>query len=64
MGGFRYNLGYDQRTYGIVDGVDLNHHGLFSPDDTALIGVAGGYLNSDVNFDAYGSAPGFEGTMR
>jgi outer membrane autotransporter protein len=49
-GGFVFNLGYHQNTYGVVGGVDFANHW---EDGVGLIGVAVGYLNSQIDFDSH-----------
>jgi outer membrane autotransporter protein len=47
-GGFTFDLDYSQDTFGLIGGIDgASHIG----SGVGLIGVAGGYLNSQVNFD-------------
>ena len=48
--GFVFDLDYRQDTYGIIAGIDgATHLG----GGVGLIGVAGGYLNSQVNFNSH-----------
>ncbi len=49
-GGFTFNLGYHQDTYGLVAGADAADRWAAG---VGLIGVAAGYLHSDVAFDSH-----------
>ena len=44
------NLDYNQRTFGIIGGVDAGGEQLFTATDAVVLTVMGGYLNSTVNF--------------
>jgi hypothetical protein len=50
------NLSYDQKSYGIIGGFHLAAQGLWGPNDAVVFGPMGGYIDSKVNFDSYGTS--------
>ncbi len=48
----KYNTDYKQNTFGIMGGVDFGKAGVADPNDTLLVGVMGGYLTSNLDFNA------------
>ncbi len=61
IAGLKYDVGYNQTTYGIMGGIDADHHGLVHPGDTGLLGITGGYLSSDLDFKNSPAQGKFEG---
>lgn len=53
--------GYNQKTYGVVAGVDFGNEGVFAADDALIYGVSAGYINSDVDFDGSADTSDYRG---
>ena len=49
---FTYDIDYDQNTYGTVAGLDVGSEGVFGEHDAILVGLSGGYVESDVDFNS------------
>ncbi|MDO8288146.1 MAG: autotransporter domain-containing protein [Parvibaculum sp.] len=59
---FTYDIDYDQNTYGTVAGFDVGGEGVFGKQDAILVGLSGGYVSSDVDFNSPTNAT-FEGAV-
>ena len=57
------DLGYRQNTFGIIGGIDVGHEGVFSRSgsDAIVVGLMGGYLNSNLNFKSSPTSFNFTG---
>ena len=44
------NVSYDQDIYSLQGGVDFGREGVFSPADAGVVGITGGYIDSNLRF--------------
>jgi autotransporter-like protein/autochaperone domain-containing protein len=49
---YQYNLNRDLQTIDFQSGIDLGKRGLLSENDILVFGALGGYIHSDLNYDA------------
>ncbi|MCE9648538.1 MAG: autotransporter outer membrane beta-barrel domain-containing protein [Parvibaculum sp.] len=59
---YTYDIDYDQNTYGAVAGFDVGGEGVFGEHDAILVGLSGGYVDSNVDFNSPTSAT-FKGAV-
>jgi outer membrane autotransporter protein len=58
---YRYNLNRDLETIDFQSGIDLGKRGLFSDNDILVFGALGGFIHSDLDYDAINRLFNFEG---
>lgn len=58
---YGYDTGYGQNTYGFIAGADFGKEGVGSSRDAVMFGVLGGYVTSDVTFDASPTSANYSG---
>jgi outer membrane autotransporter protein len=51
-GQYGFDVGYQQRTYGLMGGVDGGRDNVFGRDDALLVGAMGGYISSQQQFNS------------
>jgi autotransporter family porin len=58
---YKYNLNRDLETVDFQSGIDLGKRGLFSDNDFLVFGALGGFIHSDLDYDAINRLFSFEG---
>ena len=58
---YRYNLNRDLQTIDFQSGIDLGKRGLLSDNDILVFGALGGYIHSDLDYDAINRIFSFNG---
>ena len=58
---YRYNLNRNLETVDFQSGIDLGRRGLFSDNDILVFGALGGFIHSDLDYDAINRLFNFEG---
>lgn len=58
---YSFDTSYSQDIYGFMAGADFGREGVFTRDGTVLFGVLGGYVASDLSFDASPSSATYSG---
>jgi autotransporter-like protein/autochaperone domain-containing protein len=58
---YRYNLNRDLETIDFQSGIDLGKRGLLSENDILVFGALGGFVHSDLDYDAINRRFSFEG---
>ena len=58
---YRYNLNRNLESVDFQGGIDLGKRGLFSADDILVFGALGGYVHSDLDYDAINRLFSLEG---
>jgi hypothetical protein len=58
---FRFNLNRDLETIDFQSGIDLGKRGLFSDNDILVFGALGGFIHSDLDYDAINRLFSFDG---
>ena len=58
---FRFNLNRDLETMDVQSGIDLGKRGLFSDNDILVFGALGGFIHSDLDYDAINRIFSFDG---
>jgi hypothetical protein len=61
---YKYNLNRDLETVDFQSGIDLGKRGLFSDNDILVFGALGGFIHSDLDYDAINRLFSFEGWDR
>jgi autotransporter family porin len=58
---YKYNLNRDLETVDFQSGIDLGKRGLLSDNDILVFGALGGFIHSDLDYDAINRLFSFEG---
>ncbi len=58
---YRYNLNRDLETVDFQSGIDLGKRGLLSDNDILVFGALGGYIHSNLDYDAINRVFSFDG---
>jgi autotransporter family porin len=58
---YRFNLNRDLETIDFQGGIDLGKRGLFSDNDILVFGALGGFVHSDLDYDAINRSFDFDG---
>jgi len=60
-GVYGFDTSYKQNTYGLIVGADFGKEGVASRNDALIFGVLGGYITSDLSFDASPNSATYSG---